>query len=375
MSKLPLEGVKVLDFTQNLPGPYATFILASLGAEVIKVEPPRGDPGRISQGMFDKVNRGKRSVVLDLRDPSSAAARDALIAWADVVVEGFRPGVMDRLGAGFDHAVSLSPRVIYASISAFGQTGPRAAQPAHDLNLQALTGVCHTERDTRGPRGLVLPVADLSTSLATVTAITAALAGGERPVHLDLTMADAALSWAEVWGEGLDLGDSIRQARGKRMALARRALKPLLTRLSREKLFVLPHYGLFETRDGKTLSIGIVDENKFWRAMCEVLGLPGVGQLPLPGRVVLGPALRKVVARRLKRRTRRDWLERFEQAGVPATPVLTVDESRREAQFRHRGSFDSEGRVRAPVAGAMHVEGPGPRLGEHTDAVFAELGL
>ena len=91
----PLEGIRVLDFTQNLPGPWATFMLASMGAEVIKVEPPRGDPGRVMSGMFAHVNRGKKSVVLDLRDTESASFRDALLAWADVVVEGFRPGVMD----------------------------------------------------------------------------------------------------------------------------------------------------------------------------------------------------------------------------------------------------------------------------------------
>lgn len=369
----PLAGLKVLDFTQNLPGPYATFILASLGADVIKVEPPKGDPGRHVGPMFSLVNRGKRSVVLDLRDPAAHGARDALLAWSDVVVEGFRPGVMERLGAGFEATCALSPDVIYASISAYGQSGPRVEQPAHDLNLQALTGVCHTERDGRGPRGLVLPVADLSTSLAAVAAITTALAGSTRPVHLDLSMADATLSWSELWGEGVDLGAPVHAAKGRRMALLRGALRPLLERLRRDKLFVLPHYGVFATRDGKHLALGIVDEGKFWRAMCGVLGLPGVASLPLPARALLGPGLRRVVAARLRTRTRSDWLTRFEAAGVPATAVTSVEEARSEPQFQHRELFDGHGRVRAPVPGAAHVNGQAPGLGEHTESVLASM--
>ena len=100
----PLAGLKVLDFSQNLPGPYATFLLACWGAEVIKVEPPKGDPGRFMEPFFSMVNRGKRSIVLDLRAPESRAAVEALIRWADVLVEGFRPGVMERLGCGFERA-------------------------------------------------------------------------------------------------------------------------------------------------------------------------------------------------------------------------------------------------------------------------------
>ncbi|MCO4747720.1 MAG: CoA transferase [Proteobacteria bacterium] len=375
MSDQPLAGVRVLDFTQNLPGPYATFILASLGAEVIKVEPPRGDPGRVMGSMFDKVNRGKRAITLDLRDDASADTRDALLAWADVVVEGFRPGVMDRLGAGFEHARAQSPRVIYASISAFGQSGPRVSEPAHDLNLQALTGVSHTERSAKGPHGLILPIADLSTSLCAVASITAALAGKSGPTHLDLTMADATLSWSELWGEGIDLGESVKKAKGKRMKAVRVLMRPLLKRMERDKLFVLPHYGLFECRDGKTLCIGIVDENKFWRSLCNELGLTPFAKLPMPARVVLGPVLRPMVAARIKRKSRSEWLARLEAAGVPATPVLTVQQARSEPQFRHRQSFDPEGRVRAPVAGAEHIPGRAPLLGEHNESIRQQLGL
>ena len=148
--RAPLSGLKVLDFSQNLPGPYATFLLACWGADVIKVEPPKGDPARFMEPFFSMVNRGKRSVVLDLRDERSRSAVEALVRWADVLVEGFRPGVMDRLGCGFARAKELNPRIVYCSISAYGQEGPMRDHPGHDLNLQATSGVCHLERDADG---------------------------------------------------------------------------------------------------------------------------------------------------------------------------------------------------------------------------------
>ena len=120
----PLRGIRVLDFTQNLPGPYATLLLASLGAEVIKVEPPRGDTGRLLGRLFDIVNAGKKSIVLDLKRPEDRARLDRLLPEVDVLVEGFRPGVMEALGAGPEHARALNPRLVYCSMSGFGQAGP-----------------------------------------------------------------------------------------------------------------------------------------------------------------------------------------------------------------------------------------------------------
>ena len=156
----PLAGVKVLDFTWNLPGPYATARLVSLGATVWKIEPPRGDPAREVGALFDWLNQGKQSVVLDLKDDASRRHIEALITSADVLVEGFRPGVMQRLGCGPDRARALNPGLVWCSISAFGQEGPARGVPGHDLNLQALSGLCHLERDRRGrPRPTVLPVA------------------------------------------------------------------------------------------------------------------------------------------------------------------------------------------------------------------------
>lgn len=373
----PLAGLKVLDFSQNLPGPYATFLLASWGADVIKVEPPKGDPGRFMEPFFSMVNRGKRSVALDLRAPESRPALEALVRWADVLVEGFRPGVMDRLGAGFERAKELNPRIVYCSISAFGQEGPLRDHPGHDLNLQALSGVCHLERDARGePRGTMLPIADLSSSLLAVSGICAALAAGrDQARYLDVAMADGVLSWSSVWGRGVDLASGAKRGLGGGGPLVDTITRPLVAFLERAKLYAMPHYGVYRARCGRWLSLGIVDESHFWRALCEELELAPFAKLPMPARIAAGPALRPVIARRIKRRDRDTWLARFEKAGVPASPVLTPEEAADDAQVRARGLVDARGWMRSPLPGALHPSSDAPKMGEHTGAVLRELGV
>lgn len=373
----PLSGLKVLDFSQNLPGPYATFLLACWGAEVIKVEPPKGDPARFMEPFFSMVNRGKRSVMLDLRDEGSRAAVEALVGWADVLVEGFRPGVMDRLGCGFERARELNPRIVYCSISAYGQEGPLRDHPGHDLNLQALSGVCHMERDGAGtPRGTMLPIADLSSALLAVSGICAALASErDRARRLDVAMADGVLSWSSVWGIGVDLGSNAERALERRGAAVRALAEPLVRFLARAKLYAMPHYGVFRARDGRWLTLGIVDEGHFWRALCEELGLGRLGGLPMPARIAAGPALRPLVAQRLRRRDRDEWLARFEAAGVPASPVLTPAEAARDPQARARGMVDDRGWIGSPLPGARLPRGSAPSKGEHTAEVMAMLGL
>lgn len=371
---LPLEGLKVLDFSQNLPGPYATFILACWGADVIKVEPPKGDSGRFMQPFFSMVNRGKRSVVLDLRASESRPALEALVRWADVIVEGFRPGVMERLGCGYERARELNPRIVYCSISAYGQQGPLRDHPGHDLNLQAMSGVCHLERDAEGtPRGTLLPIADLSSSLVAVSAICAALRSGG-PQHLDVAMADALLSWVNVWGRGVDLGANAKRSLGSN-PVAEILARPLVAFLDRAKLYAMPHYGVFEARCGRWLTIGIVDEDHFWKKLVDELELGPLAKLPMSARIAAGPVLRPLVARRLKRRDRDEWLARFQEIGLPASPVLTPEEALRDAQVVARGLAGEEGWMRAPVPGAVHPPQRAPAKGEHTDAVLRELGV
>lgn len=374
---LPLEGLKILDFTQNLPGPYTTFLLASWGADVVKVEPPKGDSARSMQPFFAMVNRGKRSIVLDLRDEDCRPVIEALVKWADVLVEGFRPGVMARLGCDYAAASKLNPALVYCSISAFGQTGPLRDHPGHDLNLQALSGVCHMERNEQDePRYSILPIADLSSSLLALSGICAALHArrehGEG-TYLDVAMADAVMSWGNVWGVGIDLAHDAEEQLGGGSALEVLA-RPLLKYLDRAKLYAMPHYGVFRCRDGTHLSLGIVDEAHFWRALCEALDLVPLARLPLPARIASGPILRPLVARRLRRRTRDDWLSRFEAVGVPATAVLSPSEAPGHPQVAARGMVDERGWIRSPLPGAVFPDRPAPALGEHTQEILRWVG-
>ncbi len=374
----PLTGVRILDFTQNLPGPYATSVLRAMGAEVVKVEPPTGDAARAIEPFFSMLNRGKQSVVLDLRDPSSAAPLRALVEWADVLVEGFRPGVMGRLGCNAATARTWNPRLVYVSISAWGQSGPRVRQPAHDLNTQALTGLCHLERDRRGvPRGTTLPLADLSTAMNAVASICAALAarGAEGPgTTLDIAMSDALLSWVHVWGEGVDLAGQARRVLDKQGTLMSAVGQRLLVgELERRKLYALPQYSTYRAGDGQWLTLGIVGERHFWRALCGALNLGPAARIPMPVLGALSPLMRRLIAMRLRRRPRAHWLKVLAEAGVPAAAVLTRDEAQAEPQFRQRGLVDAGGQVLAAVAQARHVDEPPPALGQHTDEITARL--
>lgn len=376
-----LSGLKVLDFSQNLPGPYASFLLASMGADVVKVEPPHGDPGRHIGPFFSMINRGKRSVVLDLRDESQQKNLKALIRWADVLIEGFRPGVMGRLGGDYATAIKLNPLLVYCSISAFGQRGPRAQQPGHDLNLQALAGVCDLERDEHGtPRGAALPIADLSSSLVAVASICAALLERhktQRGQHLDVAMSDAVLSWSSIWGEGVNLAEIARAEIKKSPArpLLMRLSKGLLETLKRRRLYAMPHYGVFRTKDRRHVALGVVDERHFWLRLCEVLGMERFKNLSMSARSALSGVLSPIVRRRVRRRDHDELLAALEAADVPATSVLSVKKLADEPQFQARGLFDATRHPRAPLPHSVHLPPNAPGLGEHTAEVLDALSL
>jgi crotonobetainyl-CoA:carnitine CoA-transferase CaiB-like acyl-CoA transferase len=408
----PLEGVRVLDFTQNLPGPYATLVLASLGAEVIKVEPPRGDAARMFGRLFEIVNAGKRSMVLDLKDPAARPTVQALLESADVVVEGFRPGVMQRLGCDAEAALELNPGIIYCSISGYGQTGPYRDHPGHDLNYQALTGLCDMHTDASGrPHGSALPIADLSSAMTAVTSILAGLIGRQRDGrgrHIDVAIVDAAMSWVNVWSEGLLPSDarlssmleplrrSLAAGGGKRLPTPIRTLLEKsvnllsqtstrdrvdavgerlgqtapIRRLKRRGLHALPHYELFMTRDERWISVGILDENKFWGALCEGVGLPLLARLPFGARLAASSPIRAMLAGAFRRRSLEEWLEVLDRSEIPVTPVLTVAQALEDAHLAARRPPD--GALHAPFPLARDL-GPAPELGADTQGILDEL--
>lgn len=348
----PLVGLRVVDFTTNVPGPQTTKVLQRMGATIVKIEPPRGDSARLLPELFERLNHGKSCLRIDLRTPQGRARARRAIAEADVLIESFRPGVMRRFGLGAPEVLARHPSLVYCSITGFGQTGPHADLPAHDLNLQAMSGLAHLLRDRDGqPRPATLPVADFSASATAVYEILAALRVRDqtgRGAHLDVALVDAVADWVQTWSHGVrpDAGRVRQHVRcvearwaergGLRAAIAERGLLRGLTRrvlqgrwfaeLSRMRLHALPHYGVFETKDGRHLSVAIVDEQKFWRTLCERCSLSWLAHLPLAARVVLSAPLRAALQHAFARRTRDEWVAVLGTA-LPVAPVLTADEA------------------------------------------------
>jgi len=348
-----LSGVRVLDLSIWRPGPYATQLLADLGADVVKVEPPGGDPMRAFPELFATLNANKRSVVLNLHDGDDRARAHALALDADAVVEGFRPGVAARLGMGEAELRARHPTLVYCSVSGYGQTGPLAPVPGHDLNYQAYAAVLTP--DGGDPVEGRVPIADLAGGLAAAMGVCAALVGRSRTgdgEHVDVAMADVLATWTGPVG---------------RLALAG----------SGEPLGRLASYGSFRTADGSWITLGVISEQHFWTRVCDALGLDDLRDLDLTARRAradeITPRLTAAIAARP-----RDELLALLGPDAPVAPALTRDEMLHHPQFIARdlvGGTTPEG---YPAMGypvhfghrAARAPGRAPRLGEHQDEGF-----
>ena len=301
-----LAGVRVLDLSIWRPGPYATSLLCALGADVVKVEPPGGDPMRHYAGLFEEINAGKRSVVLDLKTPAGRERAEALATEADVLVEGFRPGVMARLGLDESRLRPVNSGLVYCSISGYGQEGDRALVPGHDVNYQAWSGALVPEggRATMPP----LPVADLAAGMSAAFGVCAALAGRTttgRGARLDISMTDVLSTWT-----------------------GRAGPTPAGTAPT-----TVPGYGLFATADGRQVSLGVVDEAHFWAALCTVLERPDLAGLEFAARTADGEALQAEIAAAVATRRCGELVDALLAAGVPAAPVLDRSAMLEAAEF------------------------------------------
>jgi CoA:oxalate CoA-transferase len=290
----PLSRVRVLDLSIWRPGPYATSLLCALGADVLKVEPPGGDPMRHYPGLFEAINAGKRSVVLDLKDPSDRSRALELTIEADVLVEGFRPEVMARLGLDEHTARAANPAIVYCSISGYGQADPRATLPGHDLNYQAWAGALTPEGGSAAMPPL--PTADLASGLTAAFGICASLLGrgtGGGGTHLDVSMTDVMATWTGRTGAASD-----------------------------DPSGTVPGYGLFGTADGGQIALGVVNEQHFWSDLCASLGLDDLAGLAFGERTGRGDELQAAVAAAVHVRGRDELVETLTAAGVPVAPVL-----------------------------------------------------
>ena len=380
MSK-PLAGFRILDLTRLLPGPALSMHLADLGADVIKVEdtgdgdymrgfPPlaRNADGAAVNPAFENINRGKRSICLDLKTPQGRDLLLRLVDSADALIEGFRPGVMDRLGVGWDALQARKAKLVFCSLTGYGQTGPLALKAGHDLNYCAMTGVVDQIRADGQPAMPNLQIGDLlGGTLTTLSALLAALLGAQRSgrgSRVDAAMTDGLLVHHIFPHGDLDAGE---------VPVAGRTL---LTGGA-------PCYRIYETADGRHLAVGAL-ELKFWQAFCDAAGLAGLREEHWAHGLAPGSArsdeVTRQVAERIRQRSRAEWETVFAEVDACVTPVLTPAEALAHPHHHARGLVHRRGGVTAvgPLAAidALGIaEGPAPRAGEHTRELLAELGL
>lgn len=338
----PLAGIKVLDFSELLPGPFLTQNLVELGATVTKIErPPHGDNARqIAPGLFASVNRGKHSIMVDLKDSEQAASILRLVAGADVVVEGFRPGVMKRLGFDYETLSAINPRIVYVSLTGYGQTGRLAHLPGHDINYLASAGVLALSgSDPAKPsHGAGIPLADLCGAMYALSSTLAALLQRKesgKGQFLDVSLTDCSMHWMNPRIGHFD--------EAKIESLERQ----------REDILTKPAYGVFRTADNQLMSIAALEDH-FWARLAAALAL----DLPLEtyashsARVTDAARINAEIVRRVAAFQASDLLDRLIQADVPVSPVVQPSELRTADHSLQRQLFtgkNSQGFVRYPV--------------------------
>lgn len=370
---MKLEGLRVVDLSTFLPGPYLTMTLADHGAEIIKVEQPgEGDPGRSigpreggTTVFFRNMNRGKKSVVLDLKAAAGRETLHALCRTADVFVETFRPGVAARLGADYETLSSLNPRLVYCSITAFGQTGPYRDVPAHDLAVEALAGSLSVTLGEDGEPAIPgIPAADVISSTQALSAVLMALYRREktgRGDFIDMSMHDATLA-------------ACRNLLGPAFA-EKRDPDPKQERTTGGSAF----YRIYRTRDGRHVVLA-GQEPKFVRNLLGALGRMDLAALcergPGPHQTPLIEFLRTVFAER----TMAEWVDWFRGRDICFAPVKTLREGFDDEHARSRGMLIVDDAGREHVGPAIKfLDEPArpslsvPGLGEHTEQILGEL--
>jgi crotonobetainyl-CoA:carnitine CoA-transferase CaiB-like acyl-CoA transferase len=376
----PLEGLTIVDLSRVLSGPYCTMVLGDLGARIIKIEHPnRGDDTRQwgppfvgpETAYFLSINRNKESVTVDFKHPRGREVLSRLIARADVLVENFKPGTLDRLGLGWEALHAQHPRLIYASISGYGQTGPRRNEPGYDAVIQAEGGLMSVTGDRSGPAyRLGVAISDIVAGLFAAQGILAALFVRERRgdgQRVDIGMLDATAALLTYQSANFfATGDT-----------------PV--RLGNRHPTIAP-YETFETSDGEMVIA--VGNDAIWQRMCPALGLPNLAVDPRfstnRDRLANYAELRSELDAAFRQRTREEWTARLRAVSVPCGSVRDIGEVVTDPQLAEREMIVT---LMHPTAGATRVMGvpvklsttpgavrmPPPTLGQHTEAVLGEL--
>jgi crotonobetainyl-CoA:carnitine CoA-transferase CaiB-like acyl-CoA transferase len=362
--------VRILDLTRLLPGPMCTLHLGDLGADVIKVE-DTGEGDYAAEAVRALVNRNKRGIRIDLKRPEGVGALLRLCEQADVLIEGFRPGVMERLGVGYEVVARVNPRIVYCSLSGYGQTGPYRDVPGHDINYGGYAGVA--DQIGAGGEALALsnvPVADLlGGSMTAVMGILAALFDAARSGagrHVDVAIADGVLAHAVVPLAALHAHGQTRPAGNDKLTGA------------------LPCYAMYGTADGRFVAVGAL-ERKFWIAFCDLINRADLKPHHHPISPEKAQWVRAELSALIGAHTLAWWADRLRGSDCCVSPVLKLEETLANEHFMARGMVvPGTGGADQPLAQlacpvqmtgfAFAVRHPAPRQGQHTDAILREAG-
>ncbi|HZW85253.1 MAG TPA: CaiB/BaiF CoA-transferase family protein [Nitrososphaerales archaeon] len=358
--------MKVVDATRLLPGGFCTMLLSDLGAQVVKVEQPglgdymRSTPPtkRGRSPVHATVNRNKLSVGIDLKKKGGKEAMTRLLKSADVFVEGFRPGAMKRLGFSFEEVVKINPRIVYCSISAYGQKSPLSSMPAHDINFQAMAGTLGYARTPAVP---LLQLGDMASGMYAAVGVLAALVSAKKGVFIDVPIVASLLSWMVIPASAY-LATGKAPSKGHSLVFGS-----------------TPYYNIYRTSDGKYMAVAAI-EQQFWRNLVKALGVP-----ELEDKRFGSPKERRhvqaEVARAFSSRTRDYWASHLMEKDTCATPVLSVEEAltsdwAKGASMLTRASGDTV--LNSPISTRPASRGRpftrAPELGKDTDRILRGLG-
>jgi len=365
MSTLPLEGIRVLDLSRLLPGPYLTQLMADLGAEVIKVETPlAGDHARLAPPemglgkMYESINQGKKSLALNYRNARGRELFLELAKTADVVLEGFRPTVADKYGIGYEAVRAVKADIVYCSLSGYGQDGPYQQRAGHDFNYLSVGGAFALNgRPGERPVPYGLPVADLSGGMLAAIAILGALVGRERGgqgMYLDMALLDGVISWMtplalSAYFSGLEVDAGTHPLLGGRA-----------------------FFNIYETSDGKYVTLAAIEPH-FWGDFCKTIGRVDLIERQFDR--TLEPEVEAI----FKQKTRAEWLALFADNDACVEPVNSVEEMLSDPQVRARGHVHMEdGRpvgMHSPFVFARTGRSPAPALGADSRDLLREVGV